>query len=357
MQNRTGKFGYKRFSLYVASVLIVAAVLMCGGELYFGSLDGDLTRLGSLPERDFGWQQTQPLVEGKFLHSYPIGEADVLIVGDSFSASLVWQSQLVRGGLKPATVHWDDVKLCSEDFAQVIRQAGFSGRYVVIEAVERTLQGRMLSICKKGSKLTKTSEHNGASPPTSQPRFSLVSPRLGAKWVIEAMLNKFRYTYLPVGHMKFGDTNMMSLENGCEHFTNRSCNYGLFFVDEFIKLTFSSVNTVLDINRNLKGSGIQAIWLVVPDKSTVYLGNGKFDSMPYVNPWKSLNEKGVLGISDLDQMFIQESHRFKDLYAPNNTHLSPTGYLFLGDLMLGYIQNLEQPGNARINHVPLFHRS
>jgi hypothetical protein len=351
MQNQTDNFGFKRFSLYAGSVLIVTAMLMYGGELYFGSLDGDLTRLGSLPEKDFGWQQTQPLIEAKYLHSYPIAEADVLIVGDSFSATLVWQSQLVRGGLKPATLHWDDVKLCSEDFAQVIRQAGFSGRYVVIEAVERTLQGRMLSICKKGSKIAKKSEHRGTSPLASQPRFSLASPRLGAKWVIEAMLNKYRYTYRPVDDMEFGTARMFALENGCGRFSNRLCNYGLFYVDEFSKAEFISVDTVLDINRNLKDADIQTIWLVVPDKSTIYLGNGKFDSMPYVNPWKSLEGKGVLDITNMDEKFTQESHRVKDFYAPNNTHLSPNGYLYLGDLMLGYIQKLEQPGKAQPPYV------
>lgn len=347
MQNRTGKFGYKRFSLYVGSVFIFTALLMCGGEFYFGTLDGDLTRLGSLPERDFGWQQPQPLVEAKYLHSYPIAEADILIVGDSFSGSLVWQSQLVRGGFKPATLHWDNVKLCSEDFAQVIRQAGFSGRYVVIEAVERKFHDRMYSICKKGSKIAKTTEHRGASPPTNQPRFSLASVRLDAKWVIEAMLNRYHYTHRSSGHMEFGSAHMISLKNGCEQFSNRLCNYGLFYTDEFSKVMFNSVDTALAINQNLRDEDMQTIWLVVPDKSTVYLGNGNFDSMPYVNPWKLLQEKGLPGISDLDEKFIQESHRVKDFYAPNNTHLSSTGNLFLGDLMLGYIQKLGQRGKAQ----------
>lgn len=327
--------------MYVGSVLIVAAMLTCGGELYFGTLNGDLTRLGILPERDFGWQQPQPLVEAKYLHSYPIAEADVLIVGDSFSASLVWQSQLVRGGFKPATLHWDNVKLCIEDFAQVIRQAGFSGRYVVIEAVERTFHDRMYSICKKGSKIAKTSEHRGASPPTNQPRFSLASVRLGAKWVIEVMLNKFRYTYRPADDMEFGTVRMFALDNGCERFTNHLCNYALFYTDDFSKPTFSSADTALILDQNLKNAGMQTLWLVVPDKSTVYLGNGKFGSMPYTNPWKSLQTKGVPVIADLDEKFIQESHRVKDFYAPNNTHLSPTGYLFLGGQILGYLQNME----------------
>lgn len=345
-QNRTGKFSYKQYSLYAGSVLIVAAILMCGGELYFGTIEGDLTSLGSLPEKDFGWQQTQPLVATNYLHSYPIADADVLIIGDSFSATLVWQSRLVRSGLKPATFHWNDVKLCSEDFAQGIRQAGFSGHYVVIEVVERTLQDRLHSICKKGSKIAKTFEYSRTPPPTSQPGFSQSSTRLGAKWVIEAMLNKFLYTYRSSSHMEFRKAHMISLENGCERFTNRLCNYGLFYTDEFSKATFNSVDTALAFNRNLKEAGMQAIWLVVPDKSTVYLGNGKFNSMPYINPWKSLEENGVLGIPKLDEKFIQQSHVAKDFYAPNNTHLSTNGYLFLGDVMLGYIQQLKLPSDG-----------
>jgi len=341
MQKQTGKFGYKKFSLSVGSVLIFTALLMCGGELYFGTLDGDLTRLGSLPERDFGWQQPQPLVDAKYLHSYPISEADVLIVGDSFSASLVWQSQLVRGGYKPATLHWNKVKLCSEDFAQVIRQAGFSGRYVVVEAVERTFHDLMYSICKKGSKIKKITEYSSEPPLTNQPSFSLASSRLGAKWVLEVMLNKLRYTYRPTEVMDFRTVRMIALNNGCERFTNHLCNYVLFYTDDFSKPTFNSANTAYILDQNLKNAGLQTLWLVVPDKSTVYLGKGKFDSIPYTNPWKSLHAKGIPVIADLDEQFIQESHRVKDFYAPNNTHLSTTGYLFLGSLILGYLQKME----------------
>jgi len=92
------------------------------------------------------------------------------------------------------------------------------------------------------------------------------------------------------------------------------------YVDEFSKAAFNSVASIHAINQNLKDAEMQAIWLVVPDKSTVYLGRRKLDLPSYVNPWKSLERMRLLGIPNLDEQFIQESYRVKDLYAPT-THI------------------------------------
>lgn len=345
MKNQISRFSFKEYSLYVGSVFIITAIVMCGGEFYFGSLEGDLARLGGLPERDFGWQEPQPLIQAKNLHSYPLAEADVLVIGDSFSASLVWQSQLVLGGLKPSTLHWSDVKLCDGDFGEVVRQSGFRGRYVIIEAVERTIQGRMRSICKKGSRLNKSGEYSSSPPPTSQTNFLLKGDRLGVKRVIEAIVNKFRYTYQSSSYKEFDTVRMILTEGGCSLFSNRMCNYGLYYFEDFSKETFKSVDNVLSINKNIGKEGMQTIWLVVPDKSTIYIGYGKYNLSSYVNVWEILRESGDLNVPNLGEEFIKKSRLIKDFYAPNNTHLSPNGYLFLGDLVLGNIQKTEQSEN------------
>lgn len=322
--------------------------MMCAGEVYFGSLNGDLTRIGHLPERAFGWREPQPLIRHELLRSYPIYEADVFIVGDSFSESLVWQSQLVRDGFKPSTLHWNDVSVCTEDFAEAIRRSGFKGHYVVIEAVERTVQARMNSICKQGSKIGKSGAYTQNSPLTMQPEFSIANARLSATWVLETMVNSVRYTFRPSNYMAFGKTRMVATERGCDLFTNRLCDYGLYYADDFNKDTFNAVANILAINQNLMKLGMQAVWLVVPDKSTVYLGSGQFNSRPYVNAWQRLEQTGKLEVPALDQLFTEKSHQIKDFYAPNNTHLSPSGYTVLGEVVLSYIRRIKQADSMDI---------
>jgi hypothetical protein len=323
-------------------VFVVVAILVLGGELYFGTLVGDLTRVGALPERDFGRLGSQPAVQENYLRSYPISEADILVIGDSFSESLVWQSRLAQDGMKPGTLHWNDIKLCSEDFGEVVRQAGFQGHYVVIESIERVFQDRMRSLCRKGSQLGESTGFMRPPPQAFQPGFSMNRSRLGAFWVLEAMANRIRYTYRMKDMMEFGETRIITTDNGCDLFSNRLCKYGLYYSDDFSKNSFISIGNVLEISRNLEAANMQVVWLVVPDKSTVYLGHGKYNAKPYVNIWDSLELGGELGVGDMDQKIIQESRRVKDIYAPNDTHLSTTGYLFMGDLMVDYINHLRQ---------------
>src|SRR5438067_5273960 len=55
-------------------------------------LSGDLTRLGLLPERAFGWNAEQPTVTGRSATVEKLEDADILVIGDSFSVDGIWQA-------------------------------------------------------------------------------------------------------------------------------------------------------------------------------------------------------------------------------------------------------------------------
>jgi len=44
----------------------------------------------------------------------------------------------------------------------------------------------------------------------------------------------------------------------------------------------------------------------------------------------------------LDEKFIRESRQVKDFYVPNDTHLSTNGYIFLGNEVVNYINNIKK---------------
>ena len=350
MNIHIGPISYRKYSLILIAVLFSIALAIWAMEAYFGTLYGDLTRIGQLDEGDFGWHMQQPAIPVERLRSYSLADADIVVIGDSFSNPLIWQSQLISAGFKPGTIKWNEFKPCSLglNLGDVLRRAGFRGRYVVIENVEHGFQNRMDSTCELTNEI-KGSEYFGTPPPTEPPidreNMFLRSDPLGGDWVIHALINKIKLAYLfepTTRYMEFGSAGArVAPIDGCTLFSNRLCNFGLFYAHDFDKKSFSSMGNILAVNGNLKKFGIETIWLAVPDKATVYLGYGKFGANPYVNIWDEFAKHPELVAPDLSQAFIQKSRDIKDFYKPNDVHLSTKGYLYLGDLVTDIVRHKE----------------
>lgn len=360
MNFHLNQISYKKYSLILITPLFTVAIAIWVLEAYFGTLYGDLTRIGQLDEGDFGWSMQQPSVAAKLLKSYPIREADILVIGDSFSNGLLWQSRLISAGFKPATLRWDEFRPCSlaSNLGKVVRQAGFKGHYVVLENVEHGFQNRMDLSCDITRKITGES-FNGTIPQTDPPSrksiFALNSDPLGGDWVINALINKIELAYSfesNTSYLEFGNgrTRVVPI-NGCAWFSNRLCNYGLFYSLDFDKKTFNSMDNILTNNTEMKKHGIEAIWLAVPDKSTVYLGYGKLSINPYVNIWVEFAKHPELVAPNLAEIFIKQSRKIKDFYKPNDVHLSTNGYLYLGDIMVNLIKLREMDSADKLSHL------
>jgi len=355
MNFRLGSISYKKYCMILLCPLFSIAIAIWILEAYFGTLYGDLTRIGQLDEGDFGWRMHQPNVPLNLLVSYPVADADILVIGDSFSNGLIWQSRLVSAGFKPSTLKWDEFKPCGlgRNLGEIIRQAGFRGRYVVIENVEHGFQNRMDTICNINSRINGVA-YRVPSPPVDPPMdhslYSVNREPLGGDWVINALINKIKLTYLmdsSKDYMEFGSarTRVVPL-NGCKLFSNKLCSYGLFYSHDFDKNTFVSFDNVVTVNRDLYKVGIESIWLVVPDKATVYLGYGKLNLNPYVNIWNGFAKQTKLVVPNLAELFIQKKMTINDLYKPNDVHLSTNGYLYLGDIMVNLVNKLKESDNA-----------
>jgi hypothetical protein len=334
MNSLAHTFNFRKYSLTLILPLTIAILTLWGVEWYFEPLDGDLTRVGHLPEKDFGWNQSQPLIAQDQLKSDALTDSDVFVIGDSFSEQLLWQTRLLPKHLKHSFIHWDQFKPC-ENIGDALRQAGFKGRYVVLESLERYFQQRMNAICKNNGGI-KVKVHSKPSPlmtRTHSLMTSIKSPT-GGEWTLKALINKIKFTYLerPGDFIVFNNARLVAMD-GCGLFSHQLCNYGLFFNGDFDKPAFDSINNVLAINNNLLKAGIQPVWLVVPDKSTVYLN--KRVSTPI---WDALARYPALSAPNLADLFIQQSKLVKDFYKPNDTHLSVNGYLYLGDLVADRLQ-------------------
>ena len=124
-------------------------------SLSFTNYQGDLTRIGKWPESLFSPQIPPSNISSNLLVSNAISEADILVIGDSFSEHLQWQSLYQKDNTKVATLLWSDIQYICEDFTKNIESAGFHGKKIIIESIERVAanQIKKSTQCAEGGKL------------------------------------------------------------------------------------------------------------------------------------------------------------------------------------------------------------
>ena len=310
------------YCFFVISSLLVVT-------LFTANFYGDLTRIGRLSEYYFGWRASKPSIDSTQLKSSKFTDANIIVIGDSFSIGLIWQSALIRNGFSVKTLSWNEVGFICPDFESWLRKNGFKGNTVIIESIEWATDGNLTEslACKKTNVAIKDIEKLSPPPGSSPPQFSL-------SWneKITTGLFVLANTLLAMkieSDLIFHDTGphyvaVKSVTNGCLYFSNRSCNKSLFMNRDFEhpRLGKDTIVSIKKINEGIKN--LNLIWVVIPDKSSVY-----FETDDYF--WREL-EKYKLG-PNLLRNFKKDKSIVLDLYAPNNTHLSTAGYLLLGNVI------------------------
>jgi hypothetical protein len=305
------------FSLFVFVVMMVYGMVgfYC---LPLASFDGDLTRIGKLPESLFGWTKDQPAIDPALLQQASWEDADVLVIGDSFSAPRIWQTILTRQGYKVRTEPWGSTQAICGEFTQWLKNKGFKGRYVVIEMVERNVDATLAKSlgCIKMAMLS--FENQVGPPPTHIDRSKAnYSGRLSVG--IQVWINRMRLERW--GERDFG-VKVEQVSNGCKLFSHPRCNDALFFfgdhIPDFGPDTLANMET---INNRLHG--IIPVWVIVPDKSTAYLHP---DKKFWDDAERRLTAPNVLKVF---RKAINDDT--VDLYKGDDTHLSTSGFLLLGN--------------------------
>jgi hypothetical protein len=305
-------------------------------SLKFTNYQGDLTRIGKWSEADFMGKHLQPSIPNNLLISNPINESDVLVIGDSFSERLQWQSVYQQRGLKITTLLWSDVDYLCEDFTKNIEAAGFQGKKIILESIERVAVRQInKSIrCAKGKNLTSNPQIKGYSkaPPTFN---NLQAINLSGQFIagLQTIFHTFTLRWIPnypsIHNYNSKSTHIYPLENGCQVFSHQRCNYGLFFYEDYLQddLDESTIEQIKLLNQRINASKKYEItWVIIPNKSSIYqqTTSEKF--------WRIL-EKYHLGPDTYNYLKYQ-STKVIDLYQPNDTHFSNIGYLLLGNKLI-----------------------
>jgi len=289
-----------------------------------------------LPESLFGWTKPQPVLDVKWMQQALMNEADVLVIGDSFSDSRVWQTKLTQRGLKVRTESWDTMRGICSNFMPWVRKQGFKGRFIVLESIERNLAEDV----RKSVACEQMQYHpNPRTDATRQPpvvSFDIHRGNYAGKLStgIRTQLNALAYErrrLLPDFNtwQLPNEATVARVKNGCELFSHARCTESLFYaIDKAEDPDPGVLKNIETINFRL--TGITPIWAFVPNKSTAYL-------YPEKQFWNKA--KSRLGAPNLLQM-TQQAIRNKtvDLYPANGTHFSTTGYLLMGEEILKAMQ-------------------
>jgi hypothetical protein len=331
----------KRACLIFATLFFISLPIVWI-SLFFNTYHGDLTRVGKWTDHDFTWSIEQKPIDPSLQRSPDIKDADVLVIGDSFSASLYWQSVLIKDNLKVTSLTWSQIgNLLCQDFEVTLKEQGFKGKHIIIESVERVAKRQFEKSvnCQSSKTFPKqTANHNaGPHPIVGQADFIM---NWNGQFIagLQTILNSAGirihsdYTYLY--NLLSKNVRIYEIKDGCRYFSNRLCQYGLFFKEDYQQAGLN--DKVLEDIKTLKNrlTNYQTTWVVIPNKSSIYHREELFESS--ADFWAKLSKEN-LG-PDLFKATQEAKLNIKDIYAPNNTHYGSSGYLFVGEQIASYLK-------------------
>lgn len=320
----------------IFSIVVMALVLGYGAVGFHflpqATFQGELTRMALLPESLFGWRQAQPELDIQWMQQASMQEADVLVIGDSFSDSRVWQTVLTQQGLKVRTESWNSMRGICTDFLPWLRKQGYKGEYLVLESIERNMvQDIRKSItCEHMQYHPDPRADARRSPPivSFNPEQGDYARRLSTG--IKTWLNAMEYEQrrkapdFSVWELP-NDVRLARIPDGCKLFSHARCADSLFYsIDQPQDIDSTINNDIEALNARL--GGLKVVWAFVPNKSTAYL-------YPEKRFWNEAERR--LEAPNLLRMTRQAiATQVVDLYPANNTHFSTTGYLLMGEEIL-----------------------
>ena len=329
MQNSAMKSA-KLFSIIVIALTgIYAAIgLYC---LPLAGFEGDLTRISKLPESLFGWNKTQPAIKPELFRSASWQDADILVIGDSFSSETkAWQTVLIQHGLRVRTEQWNSMRgvLC-DDLSDWVRKQGFKGSHIIFEIIERNVEALVTDSASCKQQVFHPDVHSDKpyAPPITNRKTVDRSGKMSVG--IDAWFNSRDYLSLSSqpDFKKWRAPSGITIEhlsNGCELFSHAKCQDVLFLAqDKEADLGEDVINQIEILNA--KAGNFSTLWVFVPNKSTTYL-------YPDKQFWNKAEQR-LPAPNVLKTMRQALANQTVDLYPANNSHVSTTGYLLLGDLI------------------------
>jgi hypothetical protein len=300
---------------------------------FIGTPQGDLVRIGKYSENQFAYQAPN---QSTTLKNQPF--AQIMVLGDSFSRAHIWQTQIAQiTKMDVATYDYHDVG-CPTNFFTWLRQET-KPTLIIIEVVERMFpQFPESRICPKTIPKIRIAE---------------VPENFNLEKSFKKLFQQDLFFNISATYNTLKSNSNKSINSGkvintplnrSDLFTNSKSNRLLYLKDDLNKFKWSnqeiqsSIDGLINLKKHLRAQGVELMVIVVPDKLSVY----EDDLLEGPQQSESIHdhlEKIQLSPLNLKNEFKKMRLQQKNLYAPNDSHLSVEGYQLLGQLIAQKIKH------------------
>lgn len=331
---------------YVLGLMALVAGLLAGSwglGIYLQPVQGDLTRIGAYPERQFGWNQPQPA------YASPLGTladyrqpVDLLVLGDSYSAG-GWQYHLTGGGARSQlSLHFEQVTL--EQILAHPRYQADPPQVLIYQVVERSLPVRLLS---------QPCDPVGARVPRPPHRWTLAAGADGPPLASQARSQDWRQVRLATAPSYLLQTGLRSL--GLEMtdavrlplrqpapFSSSIRDQILVFRGDLDKARLwepmdldEMACRIESLRTRVEANGrTRLVFMLAPDKLTAYAGWLGDPALARISRLAELAERLPGLIPRLDLALIQAIRAGQlDVYLPNDTHWGSAGFRIVAQVL------------------------
>ena len=348
---------------YVQRLCALALIPFCGLfslAVYLEPLWGDLTRIGSYAEREFGWNRTQlefpkPLSTlGRYDRYH-----DVVVLGDSFSTgrpNLHWQNYLVTA------TSWSVVTLDINNIAvnQVLANRVFREtppKFVIVESAERALTGRIedeppcaaTALPQLGGK--GPLRPAAITPPRRQGPIEGTAKHVERKTAWSDIQPTYVLSYLQNSFLRIvvGDAHTSAAKvelSRSAPFSSANNHAMLVYKDDFRKVQWWREMGVREIGcrvermrSQVEANGItRFVFMVAPDKLTTYADFLKDEGLRGISSLAELSAHHAEVMPRLDLALISAIRQGEqDVYLPNDTHWGSSGYRIATETLLQFL--------------------
>ena len=317
------------FLRWVAATFVLLAGVNIALSLRFGAIEGDLARVGGFAERDYAPRAPQPAARIA-PNTVALADADVIVLGDSFSNKLLWQGELeALTGQRTLTFQYGQSGCISNWLQWLHAQRLKPGAQVVIESAERSFVARynQMATCPK---ITPVPVHRHLADAGAKSWFD-PDLSLDIAYQGRVLLNSWR-----VGTQdayRAGETVNVALKRD-DRFTDRRAGRLLYHADDEGKNDWTAAQLAsalagLSLERAaFEATGQKFAMLVMPDKSSVYRDD---IVAPRVRAGTVTRELNAAGLARLDTLacFRSLATSMPDFYLPDDTHVGSTAFKLL----------------------------
>jgi hypothetical protein len=343
---------FNRFNKMLIIPLVMISLLLVATSLYLDKpVKGDMTRVGGYSDNDYGWNQPLEFYPAPL---YQLNNADyreysdLLVLGDSFSSGnprMNWVNYVVDGtGVNAQVLHFDQGGM-----ARILNSAAFKRtppKYLVIQSIEASLYRRFskrncqmpplqASLIGTQAPLINTG-HYQVHPVTRKTVQSGLNLDNAANYLLKSIpralgvnvTDAFRFTLTRNDLFSSRIKDQLLVHEG--NITKRELPPGSDSV---------MACNLLKAQQQVEANGYtRMVIMVAPDKLTAYsqvLQDQAFASLSII---PALAKHRALNLIRLDLLLQQKVRAgVVDLYLPNDTHWTSTGYRLAAEAMVDYL--------------------